>query len=129
MQTIEQIARELAGRPLIVRTLDVGADKPLPALPIAPEAEPVSWPARASGSRSSTPSCSPRQLRAILRVAAEHPVQGDVPDGGYAGELEAALGASPRRAPRPAWTAPLEVGIMVEVPAAALQAGQLAAAA
>ncbi len=40
VQTIAEIARALDGRPLIVRTLDVGADKPLPALPMAPEQNP-----------------------------------------------------------------------------------------
>lgn len=30
----------LAGRPLVVRTLDVGGDKPLPYLPIAEEENP-----------------------------------------------------------------------------------------
>src|SRR6201999_4242660 len=32
--TLREIAQALDGRPLIVRTLDAGADKPLPALPV-----------------------------------------------------------------------------------------------
>jgi len=35
-ETLREIARALAGRPLVVRTLDAGADKPLPALPMPP---------------------------------------------------------------------------------------------
>ena len=39
-QTLVEIATALDGRPLIVRTLDAGADKPLPALPMPAEANP-----------------------------------------------------------------------------------------
>ena len=65
---------ELDGRPLIVRTLDVGADKPLPALPIAPEQNPFLG---RRGIRLSLehPELLATQLRAILRVAAEHPLK------------------------------------------------------
>ncbi len=125
VQTIEQIARELAGRPLIVRTLDVGADKPLPALPIAPEQNPFLG---RRGIRLSLehPELLATQLRAILRVAAEHPVKVMFPMVATAGELEAALGAVAQARAATSVEAPLEVGIMVEVPSAALQAGQLA---
>ena len=34
------VAEKLGGRPLILRTLDVGADKPLPYLPLEAEANP-----------------------------------------------------------------------------------------
>ena len=40
VRTLAAIAAELGGRPLIVRTLDVGADKPLQAVPMEPEANP-----------------------------------------------------------------------------------------
>ncbi len=39
-ETLRAIAKTLGGRPLIVRTLDAGADKPLPALPMPPEDNP-----------------------------------------------------------------------------------------
>src|SRR5207237_22844 len=39
-ETLRQIARALDGRPLVVRTLDAGADKPLRALPMPAEANP-----------------------------------------------------------------------------------------
>src|SRR5204863_7941555 len=40
VETLAQIAAELDGRPLIVRTLDVGADKPLPSVPMQHEENP-----------------------------------------------------------------------------------------
>lgn len=39
-QIYSEIASELKGKPLVIRTLDVGGDKPLPYLPIAPEENP-----------------------------------------------------------------------------------------
>ena len=74
-----------------------------------------------SGSRSITPTLLATQLRAALRVAADHPVKVMFPMVATIDELEAALdaGRSCSRRP-PACDAPLEVGIMVEVPSAAL---------
>jgi phosphocarrier protein FPr len=125
-ETIMQIASGLDGRPLIVRTLDVGADKPLPALPMAPEQNPF------LGRRGIRLSLEHRellamQLRAILRAACEHPLKVMFPMVATAAELEAVLGEVERARAVTGIDAPLEVGIMVEVPAAALQARQLAA--
>src|SRR5207248_3722533 len=49
----KSIAEGLEGRPLILRTLDVGADKPLPYLPLEHEANPFLG-VRGSGWRSSS---------------------------------------------------------------------------
>jgi phosphocarrier protein FPr len=124
-ETIAQIAGALEGRPLIVRTLDVGADKPLPALPMAPEQNPF------LGRRGIRFSLEHRellatQLRAILRVAAEHPLKVMFPMVATAAELEAAIEEVGRARAQTGLGAPLEVGIMVEVPSAALQARGLA---
>src|SRR5262249_29000531 len=40
LQVYQQIADVLGGRPLIIRTLDVGGDKPLAYLPLEPEENP-----------------------------------------------------------------------------------------
>lgn len=54
----------LAGRPLVVRTLDVGGDKPLPYLPIAEEENPFfrierySFNAKTARAVASTTYCS-----------------------------------------------------------------------
>ncbi len=88
----------LDGRPLVVRTLDAGADKPLPALPMPPEANPF------LGVRGIRLTLERRdvlatQLRAILRVAAEHPVKVMLPMVATLDEIRAARG-SPRSRPR-----------------------------
>jgi multiphosphoryl transfer protein len=124
-ETIAQIASALDGRPLIVRTLDVGADKPLPALPMAREQNPF------LGRRGIRLSLEHRellgtQLRAILRVAAAHPLKVMFPMVATAAELEAAREEVGRARAATGVDAPLEVGIMVEVPSAALRARQLA---
>jgi multiphosphoryl transfer protein len=58
------IAKALTpGQPLVIRTLDVGGDKPLPYLPIAPEENP-SWASGVSGSGWTGPRCcAPRSGR------------------------------------------------------------------
>ncbi|MGI8506817.1 MAG: phosphoenolpyruvate--protein phosphotransferase, partial [Solirubrobacteraceae bacterium] len=124
-QTLAEIARALGGRPLIVRTLDVGADKPLPALPMAPERNPFLG---LRGVRLSLrqPELLAVQLRAILRVAAEHPVKVMFPMVASVAELEAVLAAVSEARSATGVSAPMEVGIMVEVPSAAVLAEQLA---
>jgi multiphosphoryl transfer protein len=126
VRTLTQIASELDGRPLIVRTLDVGADKPLPAVPMPPEQNPFLG---RRGLRLSLdhPELLATQLRAALRVAANHPVKVMFPMVATIDELEAALAAVSEARSATGVDAPLEVGIMVEVPSAALQARQLAA--
>lgn len=129
------IAEILGGRPLIIRTLDVGADKPLPYLPRDAEPNP------ALGQRGirlglARPDLLRAQVRAILRVAARHPVKLMFPMVTTADEVRAALDlvADARRAlavagvPVPAEGA-METGVMIEVPAAALCAPALADAA
>jgi phosphoenolpyruvate-protein phosphotransferase/dihydroxyacetone kinase phosphotransfer subunit len=124
-ETLAEIATALGGRPLIIRTLDVGADKPLPSLPMASERNPFLG---RRGLRLSLeqPELFAAQLRAILRVAAEHPVKVMFPMVANAAELEAALAAVSEARAATGVEAPLEVGIMVEVPSAALLADQLA---
>ena len=66
------------------------------------------------------------QLRAILRVAAEHPLSVMFPMVSTVAELQAARRLLDGAREALASTAQLEVGVMIEVPAAALQADQLA---
>jgi phosphocarrier protein FPr len=124
-ETIAEIASALEGRPLIVRTLDVGADKPLPALPMAPEQNPFLG---RRGIRLSLehPELLAAQLRAVLRVAAEYPLRVMFPMVATAAELEAALEELSGARVATGVDTPLEAGIMVEVPSAALQARKLA---
>ncbi len=120
------VAEALAGRPLTIRTLDAGADKPLPYLSLAREANPFLG-VRGLRLGLRHPEFLLTQLRAILRVAADHPVRIMFPMVSTVEELLRARGLldearSSLGAGRVAATDGLEVGIMVEVPAAALTA-------
>jgi multiphosphoryl transfer protein len=123
--TLREIARALDGRPLVVRTLDAGADKPLPALPMPPETNPF------LGVRGIRLTLERRdvlstQLRAILRVAADYPVKVMLPMVATLSEVEAARDALAQARKDTGIDHELEFGIMVEVPAAALTAKRLA---
>ncbi|MGZ4275188.1 MAG: phosphoenolpyruvate--protein phosphotransferase [Solirubrobacteraceae bacterium] len=122
--TYAQIARDLGGRPLIVRTADIGADKPLPAVPQAPEDNPFLG-QRGLRLALARPELLRTQLRAIARAASEGghgTIRVMFPMVSTLAELRAARAVldEVRGDVR------LEVGIMVEVPAAALRADQLA---
>ena len=121
-----EIAEALQGRPLTLRTLDVGADKPLPSLPQPPEANPFLG-RRGLRLGLAQPGILRVQLRAALRVAAEFPLRIMFPMVSTPGELREARGLVEEE--RAALGGPdrIEVGIMVEVPAATLAAATLAA--
>ena len=125
------IAASLEGRPLTLRTLDAGADKPLAFLPQAVEQNP-SLGLRGLRLSLRHPELLRTQLRAALRVAADHPLRLLFPMVTTVDELLAArrlldeAAASLRADGLAAMPLP-EVGIMVEVPAAALTAEVLAA--
>jgi phosphocarrier protein FPr len=122
---IGAIAHALDGRPLIVRTLDAGADKPLPALPMEPEANPFLG-RRGIRLSLARPELFATQLRAALRVAAEHPLKLMFPMVATESELVEALEILARAREETGVDAPMETGIMVEVPAAALLSERLA---
>jgi phosphoenolpyruvate-protein phosphotransferase/dihydroxyacetone kinase phosphotransfer subunit len=124
-ETLTEIAAALDGRPLVVRTLDAGADKPLPALPMPPEDNPF------LGVRGIRLALERRdvlvtQFRAILRVAAEYPVKAMLPMVATLDEIVRARAVLDEARAQTGIDAPLELGIMVEVPAAALSASRLA---
>jgi phosphocarrier protein FPr/phosphocarrier protein len=120
----QQIADALAGRPLIVRTLDIGADKPAPWLPLEPEDNP------ALGLRGIRLQLARRelletQLRALLGVRSAGPLQIMVPMISALPELVETRSVLDRLAKQMQVNAP-DLGIMVETPAAALLADSLA---
>jgi len=125
-ETLTEIAVALDGRPLIVRTLDAGADKPLPALPMPPEDNPFLG-VRGIRLALARPELLSTQFRAILRVAAEHPVKTMLPMVATLAEITAARELLDEARRETGIDAPMELGIMVEVPAAALAAARLAA--
>ncbi|MFI7601444.1 phosphoenolpyruvate--protein phosphotransferase [Actinoplanes sp. NPDC049681] len=122
-----QIAAALDGRRLRIRTLDVGGDKPLPYAPAAAEDNPFLG---VRGIRHSLahPALLAAQLLAIVRVAHDVPVDVMFPMVSTVDEVVAArrmLGEAMSLAGGSARPG-LRVGIMVEVPAAALKAAALA---
>jgi phosphoenolpyruvate-protein phosphotransferase/dihydroxyacetone kinase phosphotransfer subunit len=125
VETLRQIAVALDGRPLVVRTLDAGADKPLPALPMPAEANPFLG-VRGIRLTLERPEILATQLRAILRVAVEHPVKAMLPMVATLSEVRAARALLDEARTATGIDAPLELGIMVEIPAAALTAAHLA---
>ena len=121
------IAEAMDGRRITLRTLDVGGDKPLDYLPVAPEANPFLG-VRGIRLALARPRILADQLTAIVRVAHDHPVDVMFPMIAAVDELTAARRALVEAIEtvgrgRPA---DLRVGIMVEVPAAALKAAAFA---
>jgi len=114
----------LGGRPLVVRTLDVGGDKPLPYWPIPTEDNPFLG-VRGVRLTLQRPQIMEDQLRALLRAADQRPLRIMFPMVGQVHEWREARAMVERlRAEMP--VADLQLGIMVEVPSAALLAPQLA---
>lgn len=145
------VAAGLDGRPLVVRTLDAGADKQLPGLPLAAEANPFLG-LRGIRLGLRRPELLEAQLRALLRVGADYPLQILLPMVATVDEVRrarrvleqagesltaaagpaAAAGTAAGAAASAAGSAAaagsatatglrrVELGIMVEVPAAAL---------
>jgi multiphosphoryl transfer protein len=118
------IAQALDGRPIIVRTLDIGGDKPLPYLDLPHEENPF------LGERGirlclAHPDLLQQQLRAILRAAEFGPLRIMFPMIADIAEVRAARAMVNQL--RAELHAPaIEIGIMVEVPSAAVMADRLA---
>lgn len=113
------VADALDGRPLVVRTLDLGAD--IPAWGGIAEPNP------ALGNRGlrftlTAPDLLETQLRAVVRLAEERPVQVMFPMVTGVDEVRAARSCLHRLVDRSGSTPMVEVGITVEVPAAAVTA-------
>ena len=124
------IAGALGGRPLVIRTLDAGGDKPLAYLDLGNEANPfLGW--RAIRPCLARPDFFKVQLRAIVRAAAESPVRALFPMIATLAEWRAARAlleearAEVVRAGQPA-PGTVQAGIMVEIPSVAVRAAAFA---
>jgi multiphosphoryl transfer protein len=127
---LESVMAAMGNRPVILRTLDVGADKPLPSLPQPFEANPALGVRGLRLQLLRRPDLLAEQLRAALRVAASHPLRLMLPMVSTVDEVRQAkailaevakdVNAATAGAPR------MQVGIMIEVPAAAIGADLLA---
>jgi multiphosphoryl transfer protein len=128
VEAYSRVARVFEGRPVVLRTLDVGGDKPLAYLPTPPEANPFLG-VRGLRLGLERPEMLRVQLRAAARVAAAHPLRVMFPMVSTADEVRRARAILDEVLLELGDRAPgrLEVGVMIEVPAAALAAGSLAA--
>jgi len=122
----QAIASALDGKPLIIRTLDVGGDKAAPYLPIPTEENPALG---LRGVRVSLwrPHLLRTQLRAILRVKPLGQCKIMVPMIASLDELRAVRALLDETRREMGITARVELGVMIETPAAAVTADLLAA--
>lgn len=122
-------AQTMAGKPLIIRTLDVGGDKKLPTLELPHEDNPFLG-FRAIRMTLSHPEIFRPQLRAILRAAAYGDVRVMFPMIGSMDQLREAKTLLREQEQtlqaEGVPTGPVKVGMMVEIPAAAVLAEEFA---
>ena len=124
-------ARACNGKPLIIRTLDIGGDKAVPYLGFAKEENPfLGWRAIRVCLECREMFC--RQLRAILRASAEGDVRVMFPMVVELEELETAKNLLEQCKQELdnqgiAYNRDIKVGVMIETPAAVLIADILAA--
>ena len=124
-ETYSAVAKALGkDKPIIIRTLDVGGDKPLPYLPIPEEENPF------LGQRGirvllNRPDIFRPQIRAILRASEFGKMHIMFPMITSVSEMRAAK-AVVREEEKKLGMDPIPVGMMIEVPAAAMCADVLA---
>jgi phosphocarrier protein FPr len=120
----QRIADGLDGRPLIIRTLDAGADKPLRFLDQGREDNPFLG-LRGIRLGLARPELLQTQLRAIVPLAGRFPVRIMFPMVATLREYRAARDLV-EQARADLGAQPIEVGIMVEVPSVAVTAERFA---
>lgn len=127
-----EVLRAFPGQRVVFRTMDVGADKPLPFVEREPEENPALG-LRGIRLSLSRPKLFSDQLRALLRAGAAAKADGGgrmaimFPLVSVVDELIEARGILDRIADEEGIpTKGLEVGVMIEVPSAALSAARVA---
>jgi phosphoenolpyruvate-protein phosphotransferase len=125
LEQYQQIARALEGRPLTIRTLDIGGDKPIPYLPLPHEENPALG---LRGVRTSLwrPDLLRIQLRAILRVRPIGQCRILLPMITDAGEIRAVRSMLDDLRREEGYSEPVALGAMIETPASAVMADRIA---
>lgn len=125
LQQYQGIARALDGRPLVIRTLDIGGDKPIPYLPLPPEENPALG---LRGVRTSLwrPDLLRVQLRAILRVQPVEQCRVLLPMITDSAEIRAVRRMLDEVRRELAIVSPVQLGAMIETPASAVIASRIA---
>jgi phosphoenolpyruvate-protein phosphotransferase len=126
VEAYQSIAAALAGRPLILRMMDVGGDKPLRYLPLPPEPNPALG---LRGVRTALlhPELMRTQLRAALRVKPTGVVRLLIPMVTDVSELRAVRRVIDELSAELKLSDRIALGAMIETPAAALTAQTLMA--
>jgi len=129
-QTYRRIAEKFGRQPVTIRTLDLGGDKFVSQLELAEEMNPAMG-LRAIRFCLRERDIFKQQIRAILRASSHGQVQMMFPMISGVGELRTALAVveearSELRKRRISYDRNMRVGIMVEIPSAAVIADQLA---
>ncbi|RQR61299.1 phosphoenolpyruvate--protein phosphotransferase [Burkholderia sp. Bp9125] len=124
-QSYQAIVDALQGRTAIIRTLDVGADKEVDYLTLPPEPNPALG-LRGIRLAQVRPDLLDDQLQGLLAVKPFGAVRILLPMVTDAGELVRLRKRIDAFAQAIGRTEPVEVGVMIEVPSAALLADQLA---
>ncbi len=121
----QQLAEALAGKPLIIRTLDIGGDKPIPYLPMPAEENPALG---LRGVRTSLwrPDLLRQQLRAILGVRPFGQCRILLPMITDVAEIRSVRTLIEEARAEVGRREPIEIGVMIETPASALIAESLA---
>ena len=128
-RTYARVIEAFAPRPVVIRTLDIGGDKPVPGIVAEAEANPfLGW--RGIRMCLDSPELFEPQLRALLRAATRGRLRVMFPMVSDLSEVIAARECLQRCRDdltlAGVETGPIEVGIMIETPAAALCAPELA---
>ncbi|SMF58275.1 phosphoenolpyruvate--protein phosphotransferase [Pseudobacteriovorax antillogorgiicola] len=118
------IGQALGDRPLVIRTLDVGGDKPLPYLKFPDEDNPFLG-VRGIRIHRENPRIITQQVEAICQAAQDHPIAIMFPMVSFLHEIQEFKALVQGICEKKSWRVP-KVGIMIEVPSAALQAEVLA---
>jgi len=124
LRAYAEISTALGDRPLIVRTLDAGGDKPIAYLRQKPEENPALG-VRGIRLGLAHPELLEAQLQALLLLEHPLPVQVMLPMVASVSEVEAVKAILARLGDGGARPAP-RLGVMIETPAAALIADRLA---
>jgi phosphocarrier protein FPr len=119
------IARVLDGKPLIIRTLDVGGDKPLAYLPMPREENPFLG-IRGVRIGLDRPEILRTQVRAVLRAAKGNRLRMMFPMIATLDEIRSVKGLVEEERAKVGDGDQVELGIMVEVPSTAIMARQFA---
>jgi len=123
-QCYQEITDALAGRPLILRLMDVGGDKPLQYLPLAHEDNPALG-LRGVRTLLARPDLMRDQLRAALRVQPYGKLRLLIPMVTEAAEIVAVRETCDRLREELRIGDRIDIGAMIETPAAALIAASL----